>query len=263
MIVQLFIKNKVNYIYGTGSVISADGLILTCFHVCEHAENIYVLYKNRVYNALLKSVCAKCDICTIIIECKTPKFYKIGKFSMEYLKSKSYFADTQMEVVQNAKVIVPIYKTNEFPVAMLTNLKSVKGMSGSPFLNEKEEIVSILIWESDFGSAGLHPDLFLNIVCKLNFTIGNPPFLSKQLNVHDIIESGYKLTFGEKVYMSNIEGIEPGDIISHINGTELLNTNFDIKSICYMHAKNFFLKCNVHKSKLKYKRSLKIKTITV
>jgi hypothetical protein len=135
-----------------------------------------------------------------------------------------------------------------FPTALLLDLNSRKGMSGAPILNKDNEVISLILWECEAGTGCLNVELF-NKLMKGFYVSGKLPFSTKNLDTHDIIE--IKSIYGEKVTSAH-DHLEPGDIITHING-QILNI-LDLKTIAYMYPKHYAMKLTVRKKKFSYKR---------
>lgn len=264
MIVKIVVKLENGYQYGTGSLINKNS-VLTCYHVLKNAQCIYIMYNNYLYTATIEYTNDICDIAVLSTECNNSQYFKISQNFSDTLTVKSYWGDNTFVMTQKTNVIASHYKTELFPTVLLIDIKASKGMSGAPLFNEHNEIVSILLWNTEIGTGCIHPELFKNILEKRFFKSGKLPFSTAPVTIIDVINSGYNYTFGEKVTIVNksIGNIQPGDFISHVNKIQLNSSALDLKSMCYLHAPNYTLQLTVHKKRTNYKKCIKVKLLTI
>ena len=264
MIVKIVGKTVDTYQYGTGVFINKN-IIVTCYHTIKQSNSIHIMYGNSLYPSSIFKYNDKCDICLLKTNTNNSQFYKLAnpKDSFGSLRIQSYWADNTFIMTHQTNVLASHYKTHFFPTALLIDIKSYKGMSGAPILNEKNEIVTLLMWNTDIGTGCLHPEIFHNMLSKGVYDSGELSISTNIISILDTLNNQhYDYTFGEKVIYSTEKSIQPGDIISHANGIPLNSYNLDIKSMCFCNPPNYSLKLMVHKKRLKYKKCIKVEILT-
>jgi len=151
-VVEIICDGDINKSYGTGTIISNDGLILTNRHAIESFDmkDIFIKFNNdeNMYNISIINKSDLYDLALIKVQIKTKCFksfstnvnvsddvYSIGN---SYGFGLSYYEGIISSEYKN------IINDNKSILALQTNIEIYDGASGGPLFNKKCELLGIM-----------------------------------------------------------------------------------------------------------------------
>jgi serine protease Do len=158
VIVRNYLKYNPDRVgYGSGAVISEDGLVLTCSHVSSDADKLEVVFPDgRVFKARVLGENYKNDYSLLKIEAKGLSFFTIGSSAAlkegEWVMAFGHPGGPNGDLKCSASAGRVTAKEKRLPVqgfaryyigAVQTDIPIFAGNSGGPLVNMKGELVGL------------------------------------------------------------------------------------------------------------------------
>ncbi len=231
---------------GSGFIIRSDGVILTNAHVVNGASDVTVrMTDRREYTAKVIGVDTKSDIAVIKINAKDLPVVKMG--DSKSLKVGEWVlaigAPFGFENSATAGIVSAKGRTLDsgYVPFIQTDVPINPGNSGGPLFNMKGEVVGInsQIYSRSGGYQGVSFSIPIDVAMQVSGQLQTTGHVTRgKLGVViQPVTQGLADSFGlpqpEGALVSTVEkggpaekaGVEPGDVILKINGTELRDSN--------------------------------------
>lgn len=137
---------------GTGFTISQNGLIVTAYHVVEDSEDIEVLVPGLGYKAAeIVASNPSNDIAILKVEAETVNFLNISDFKSSKVSDKIYTMGYPLYSVLGDKpkysegVVNALTGLGDSASLMQVSIPIQPGNSGGPVLNDKNEVVGMVV----------------------------------------------------------------------------------------------------------------------
>ena len=231
---------------GSGFIIRSDGVILTNAHVVNGASDVTVrMTDRREYTAKVIGVDTKSDIAVIKINAKDLPVVKMG--DSKSLKVGEWVlaigAPFGFENSATAGIVSAKGRTLDsgYVPFIQTDVPINPGNSGGPLFNMKGEVVGInsQIYSRSGGYQGVSFSIPIDVALQVSGQLQTTGHVTRGKIgvVIQPVTQGLADSFGlpqpEGALVSTIEkggpaekaGVEPGDVILKINGTELRDSN--------------------------------------
>lgn len=237
--------------WGSGFVVSEDGLIITNQHVISEAEYAtVVLADGREYEAGLVGEDAQTDVALLKIAARDLKPLEIGD-SSELMVGDDVVAignplGEKLTGTMTNGIISAIDRSisynGHYMTMLQTNTALNEGNSGGPLLNMYGQVVGITNMKmsavySDVSIEGIGfsiPSATVKAVTDQLIEKGKYVRPGLGITVGEIPEdAGEHYQLPEGLYISAVsegssakeQGVQPGDILTHVNGTPVRKTN--------------------------------------
>ena len=261
------------YIIGTGFIVSNCGHIVTSAHNIlknrlignsEYSTNISVCYDlTQIINASVVGIDKRADVCVLKINIKAQRYLKFSN-TMK-LGDKCYIfgcmEDYGIHSFHEGYIERINFVSDEVVDSLITNMKIIKGVSGSPILNSAGFVIGISNWYSEKTCGGVSSTLLKNIVQKIiyrrkQYKKGFVGFKCRPLLAQDIVH--YNIPFLKQdihgmmvtqVYTSVLSDneIKKNDIISSVDNIKVGIRTYSLEWFTYMKEPGDFLSICYHK----------------
>ena len=234
---------KADYLtYGTGSIVSANGHILTASHLLMSGATIQVLYRYVWVDVEIKYIDYRLDIAILKLFnintesnqiCMTPLFFSTP-IAIQCFEKDSVYSTRKVGKVLN------LNKVDKFKFdSLVTDIIACNGCSGSPITNTKGDIlVGVLTWSTETTSGGSVMRTWYDIVR----SVINGQKISKLM-------INCKLTYFLNYCMvleSKVDNIPVGSKIISVNGNVVGLKYVSIESIVYSSKEKNALICFIN-----------------
>jgi len=231
---------------GTGFIISADGYLLTNHHVVDGAETVKVrLSDRREFTAKVVGSDAESDVAVLKIEATglpTLRFgngasVRPGQWAVA-IGSPFGFEQSVTAGIVSAVARANQYADQRYVPFIQTDVPINQGNSGGPLLNVAGEVIGInsQIFSNSGGYMGVSfaipIDLAANVAEQIKSTgsVQRGSLGVQVSNVTSEVAAGFKLPDTRGALVQEVlpgspaqrAGIEPGDVIRAVDGTEIV-----------------------------------------
>lgn len=231
---------------GTGFIISADGYLLTNHHVVDGAEEVKVrLSDRREFTAKVVGSDAESDVAVLKIDASglpTLRFgngasVKPGQWAVA-IGSPFGFEQSVTAGIVSAVARSNQYADQRYVPFIQTDVPINQGNSGGPLLNVSGEVIGInsQIFSNSGGYMGVSfaipIDLAANVAEQIKQTgsVQRGSLGVQVSNVTSEVAAGFKLPDTKGALVQEVlpgspaqrAGIEPGDVIRAVDGTEII-----------------------------------------
>ncbi|WP_425491093.1 Do family serine endopeptidase [Luteimonas fraxinea] len=231
---------------GTGFIISADGYLLTNHHVVDGAEEVKVrLSDRREFTAKVVGSDAESDVAVLKIDATglpTLRFgngasVKPGQWAVA-IGSPFGFEQSVTAGIVSAVARANQYADQRYVPFIQTDVPINQGNSGGPLLNVAGEVIGInsQIFSNSGGYMGVSfaipIDLAANVAEQIKKTgsVQRGSLGVQVSNVTSEVAAGFKLPDTKGALVQEVlpgspaqrAGIEPGDVIRAVDGTEII-----------------------------------------
>ncbi|GHV72948.1 hypothetical protein AGMMS49940_02500 [Spirochaetia bacterium] len=188
-------EEAIQFSSGTGFFISDDGILVTCAHVIENAEEITVSVDNIKYPATVLAKNSDTDLAVLKINYKSPYYFKITSFNMTNLGDKVRVLGFPLSGLLSADIritdgiISARSGFNSDQTFFQISAPIQPGNSGGPIFNDRYEVIGVaaamlnaeyaykasgaIPQNVNFGVKSIHINPLLNNIILKNGSVGS------------------------------------------------------------------------------------------
>lgn len=230
------------YACGTGFHVSNDGYILTAYHNIQSAIKIQFLHNQEIIKCILIGYDERLDVALLRSSTYIIDFLKFKKPELGKCITYGYPYDDSQILYQESCINILNHMANYRIDSVITNFNAIKGTSGSPIMNESNEVIGILTWmDSKLGSGGTSSELIMPWI-ECTKQLNSSPIMKSlgcQLSLmktHDMLVNKLQSfsILAQKVTQSDYDDIKNGDIIIAIDNKRIDVINQSVEYLLYL-----------------------------